>query len=99
MDASNVVNLYTLKYVALQDINCGLREAASLKSVTQRVYVTQNSTLKTSTRINCQKFVSILDASNVVNLYTLKYVALQDINCGVREAVSLKGDTQKGLCN
>ena len=49
----------------------------------------------TSTRINCQLFVTILDASNVVNLYTLKYVALQDINCGLREAVSLKGDTQR----
>ena len=46
MDASNVVNLYTLKYVALQDINCGLKEAASLKSGSQRVYVTENSTLK-----------------------------------------------------
>ena len=62
----------------------------------KRVY-SENSTLKSSTRINCQLFVFILDASNVVNLYTLKYVALQDINCGVREAVSLKGDTQKGL--
>ena len=81
-------NLYTSKYVALQDINCGVREAVSLKS-----------TLKSSTRINCQLFVFILDPSNVVNLYTLKYVALQDINCGVREAVSLKGATQKGLCN
>ena len=40
-----------------------------------------------------------MDASNVVNLYTSKYVALQAINCGLREAVSLKGDTQKGLCN
>ena len=99
MTWSTVVHLYTSKYAALQDINCGLKEAASLKSVTQRVYVTENSTLKSSTRINCQLFVFTLDASNVVNLYTLKYVALQDINCGVREAVSLKGDTQKGLCN
>ena len=42
MDASNVVNLYTLKYVALQDINCGPREAVSLKGDTQRVEVTEN---------------------------------------------------------
>ena len=46
MDASNVVNLYTLKYVALPDINCGLREAVSLKGDTQRVEVTENSPLK-----------------------------------------------------
>ena len=95
MDASNVVNLYTLKYVALQDINCGLREAVSLKGNTQKVYVTQNSTLKSSTRINCQLFVFTLDASNVVNLYTSKYVALQDINCGLKEAPSLKSVTQR----
>ena len=43
---STVVHLYTSKYAALQDINCGLKEAASLKSVTQRVYATENSTLK-----------------------------------------------------
>ena len=98
LDASNVVNLYTLKYVALQDINCGLKEAVSLKSVAQRVYVTENSTLKSSTRINCQLFVSILDASNVVNLYTFKCVALQDINCGLKEAASLKCHA-KVLCN
>ena len=57
------------------------------------VYETENSTLKSSTRINCQLLVSILDASNVVNLYTFKYVAIQDINCGVREAASLKDVT------
>ena len=65
----------------------------------KRVYVTENSTLKSSTRINCQLFVFILTWSTVVNLYTSKYAALQDINCGLKEAVSLKGDTQKGLCN
>ena len=61
----------------------------------KRVYVTENSTLKSSTRINCQLFVSILDASNVVNLYTFKYVALQDINWGLKEAASLKSVTQR----
>ena len=95
MTWSTVVHLYTSKYAALQDINCGLKEAASLKSVTQRVYVTENSTLKSSTRINCQLFVFTLDASNVVNLYTLKYVALQDINCVLKEAVSLKSVAQR----
>ena len=60
---------------------CNWKLWQHLKSVTQRFYVTENFNIR---KLNCQLFVFILTWSTVVNLYTLKYVALQDINCGVR---------------
>ena len=45
MDATNVLNGAPLEYVTLHAINYSLKEAVGLKSVTKRVYVTENSTL------------------------------------------------------
>ena len=45
MDATNVLNGAPLEYVTLHAINYNLKEAVGLKSVTKRVYVTENSTL------------------------------------------------------
>ena len=68
MDASNVVNGVPLEYLTLHAINYSLKEAVGLKSVTKRVYVTENSTLNNiNLESTVQLFVSILDASNVVN--------------------------------
>ena len=53
LDASNVVNGLPLEYVTLHGINYSLKEAVGLKSVTERVYVTENSTLNNLTGINC----------------------------------------------
>ena len=53
LDASNVVNGVPLEYVTLHGINYKLKEAVSSKDVTDRVYVTENSTLNNLTGINC----------------------------------------------
>ena len=42
LGASNVVNGVLLKYVTLHAINYSLKEAVSLKGVTQGVYATEN---------------------------------------------------------
>ena len=46
MDATNVLNGAPLEYVTLHAINYSLKEAVGLKSVTERVYATENLTLK-----------------------------------------------------
>ena len=80
MDSSDVVNGVPLEYVTLHAKNYSPKEAVGWKSVTKRVYVTENYILKYSTRINCSTIVYILDASNVVNGVPLEYVTLHAVN-------------------
>ena len=91
MDASNVVNGVPLEYVTLHAINYSLKEAVGLKSVTKSVYVTKlESTF--------QLFVSIMDASNVLNGAALEYVTLHAINYSLKN-LRFEKCHAKGICN